>query len=74
MKQIGIIFLILAISVSGCGLPSFRSYTRISKIKDKPEKYENKRVLIEGKVIETLSIPFVQKGMYQLADDTGKIW
>lgn len=62
-------FLVLVFAVSSCGL-----YTSISKINREPQKYQGKRVLVKGKVVETLAIPFVQKGMYKIDDGTGKIW
>jgi len=63
------LFIIFAILLSGCAF-----HTRISSIRDRPQKYQDKKVTISGKVVETLSIPFVQKGMYQMDDGTGKIW
>ena len=60
------LFIIFAILLSGC---AFR--TRISSIRDRPQKYQDEQVTIRGKVMETLS---VQKGMYQMDDGTGKIW
>ena len=61
--------LIFAILVSGC---AFR--VRVSEIKRRPEKYENKQVSVSGKVMETVGIPFVQKGVYQIDDGSGRIW
>lgn len=62
-------FLIPILLISGCGF-----HTSISKIRHEPEKYEDKKVSIKGKVSETLGIPFVQKGAYQVDDGSGKIW
>ncbi len=69
MMRIGVWSLILIFLVSGCGF-----HTRISKIKYEPQKYEGKQVSIKGKIVETAGIPFVQKGIYQVSDGTGKIW
>ncbi len=67
--KVGVLFVIFVMVVSGCAL-----HLRISNIKDKPQKYQDRQVVIKGKVVETLSIPFVQKGMYQVNDGTGRIW
>ena len=72
MIRIGILFLIFLLAVSGCNFLS--PYARISDISDKPHRYQDKQVLVKGAVIETLSIPFVQKGAYQVDDETGRIW
>ncbi len=50
------------------------AYTQIAEIGDNPRQYDGRSVVVRGKVVETLSIPFVQKGMYQVDDGTGKIW
>ena len=62
-------FLIFIIFVSGC---AFR--VQVSEIKRRPQKYENKQVSVKGKVVETVGIPFVQKGVYQIDDGSGRIW
>jgi hypothetical protein len=69
MTRIVILFFIIAFVVSGCSW-----HTQISEINDKPQEYKDKEVSIKGRVIETLSIPFVQKGIYQMEDSSGKIW
>ena len=69
MTRIVALFLIIIFLASGC---AFR--VQISKIRHRPEKYQDKQVSIKGKVVETLGIPFVQKGVYQIDDGTGKIW
>ncbi len=63
------LFLILILLASGC---AFR--VKVSDIKSKPEKYDSSQVSVKGTVVETVGIPFVQKGIYQLDDGTGKIW
>jgi hypothetical protein len=69
MVRMGIVLLMLTLVLFGCGW-----HTHISEINDRPQDYEDKQVSIKGKVIETLSIPFVQKGLYQMDDGSGKIW
>jgi hypothetical protein len=56
-------------TIFACGLT-----TDISRIRENPQRYEGKKVSVKGQVVETLSIPFVQKGMFQIDDGTGKIW
>ena len=72
MVRTGALFLAFLFVVSGCSLLS--PYIHISEINDKPHKYQDKRVLIRGEVTETFSVPFVQKGAYQVDDGTGRIW
>ena len=62
-------FLVIVLLVSGCSF-----HTQISKIRYEPQKYEGRQISIKGKVSETLGLPFVQKGIYQVDDGTGKIW
>ena len=67
--RVWILLFILVFTVFGCSW-----YTRVSEINDKSQEYKDKQVSIKGKVVETLSIPFVQKGLYQMDDGSGKIW
>ena len=67
--RIAALFLIFIILVSGC---AFR--VQVSEIKRRPEKYENKQVSVRGKVVESVGIPLVQKGVYQIDDGSGRIW
>lgn len=67
MIKIGAWLIILTLLISGCSIS-------ISKIRYEPEKYEGKKVSVKGRVSESLGIPFVQKGAYQLDDGSGKIW
>ena len=69
MRRAGVLLLIVIFLLSGCGF-----HTSISRIKYDPQKYEGKRVSIKGKVVETAGIPFIQKGIYQVSDGSGKIW
>lgn len=65
-----IVLLLLPIFfISGCA-----AYIQIAEIRDNPKQFDERSVTVRGKVVETLSIPFVQKGMYQIDDGTGKIW
>ena len=66
----GILLITVVFAISSCGL----SYIDIADIKARPEKYQDKQVSIKGRVVETLSVPFIQKGMYQVDDGSDKIW
>jgi hypothetical protein len=66
--------LLIAIFVlSGCGVPLIGP-TDISDIKNRSEEYDGQRVTIKGRVVETVSIPLVPKGLYRVDDGTGRIW
>jgi hypothetical protein len=54
--------------IIGCG------GTKLADIQNELEKFKDKQVTLSGKVSETLALPFVHKGAYQLDDGTGKIW
>ena len=69
MMRKGVLLLALIFLVSGCFFQM-----SISEIKYEPQKYRDREITIKGKVVETLGIPFVQKGIYQVDDGTGKIW
>ncbi|MBD3181989.1 hypothetical protein GF312_06845 [Candidatus Poribacteria bacterium] len=68
--KILVLLLFFTIVLSGC----IGFYTSISDIKEHPNEYEGKEVSVKGRVIETFSVPFVRKGMFQIEDKTGKIW
>lgn len=46
----------------------------ISEIKNKPERFHDKKVTLAGTVDETLTLPILGVGVYQLNDGSGKIW
>ena len=69
MIRMGGVLLISVLLMFGCGW-----HTHISEINERPQQYKDKQVSVKGKVVETLSIPFVQKGLYQMDDGSGKIW
>ena len=63
-----VILLALYLSLAGCGA------TRIGDISADVERFQDQSVTIEGEVAETLALPFVHKGVYQLEDGSGSIW
>lgn len=66
------LLLMLTLLASGCGL--YKPYTNISVIKGNPQKYQGREVLVRGTVVETLSFPLIQKGLFQIDDGTDRIW
>ncbi len=54
--------------LAGCGA------TKVGDIQNDLDKFKDQQITLSGKVVETLSIPFVHKGAYQLDDGTGKLW
>ena len=50
------------------------SSTKILNIKNNVEKFKDQKVTLNGEVTETLSIPFVRTGVYQLDDGSDRIW
>lgn len=47
---------------------------RIADIKNSPNRFHDKKVTISGTVDETITLPILGVGVYQLNDGTGKIW
>ncbi len=50
---------IILLLLAGCGA------TKVGNIRSELDNYEGQQVTISGKVVETLSVPFVHKGAYQ---------
>jgi hypothetical protein len=46
----------------------------IGDIKNSPSRFHDKKVSIRGTVDETVTLPILGVGVYQLNDGTGKIW
>ena len=59
---------LILILASSCANP------KILNIKNNIEEFKNQEVTLNGEVIETLAIPFVRTGAYQLDDGSGRIW
>ncbi len=47
---------------------------RVADIKNSPNRFHDKKVTISGTVDETITLPILGVGVYQLNDGTGKIW
>jgi len=68
LRILALLFLMI-LFISSCA-----TYVHLAEIKDRPKEFDEKTVVVRGRVVETISIPFVNKGMYQLDDGTDKIW
>ena len=55
-------------------LLSCAASVRISDIKQEPRRFHDKRVTVSGTVTETLTLPILGVGVYQINDGTGKLW
>ena len=59
---------LILILASSCANP------KILNIKNNIEEFKNQDVTLNGEVIETLAIPVVRTGAYQLDDGSGRSW
>ena len=59
---------LILILASSCANP------KILNIKNNIQEFKNQEVTLNGKVLETIAIPFVRTGAYQLDDGSGRIW
>jgi hypothetical protein len=65
-KRLTFVLIPLAVLLSGCGT------TKIGRILDDPARYQNRGVTVEGRV--TQSVGAFVAGLYQVEDETGKIY
>ena len=63
----GIVFLMQLFFVSGC-------VSKIAAVQQNIDQYKDQPVTVRGKVTETLTIPGLQTGIYQVKDNSGQIW
>lgn len=70
MKKVSSIFLLVLFLLSlYCA-----AAVSIGEIKNSPQRFHDKRVTISGIVDETITLPILGVGVFQLNDGTGKIW
>ncbi len=60
--------LLLVLPVAGC------SSLTIGDIAANPAEYQGEEVSVKGTVGETVWLPVLTKGAYQVGDETGTIW
>ncbi len=63
------IMLILIVVLIQCA-----ASVRIGDVKNTPSRFHNKKVTLSGTVDETITLPILGVGVYQLNDGTGTIW
>lgn len=63
------LILILFLSLVHCA-----ATVRISDIKNSPNRFHDKKVTVSGTIDETVTLPILGVGVYQLNDGTGTIW
>jgi len=68
-KHLKSILLILIIFLISCA-----ARTRISAIKQAPRRYHDRVVTVSGVVKNTITLPVLNVGLFQIDDGTGKIW
>ena len=66
-----ILLLSLLILMVGC---AGSSRVKIGEVTANPQKYHERVVTVEGKVVQTLSIPILSLGVAKIDDGTGEIW
>lgn len=70
MRKINILFvLILLLTLIQCA-----ASVRIGDIRNAPNRFHDKKVTISGTVDETITLPILGVGVFQLNDGTGAIW
>jgi len=70
MRRIScVLMLILVVVLIQCA-----ASVRIGDIKNTPSRFHNKKVTLSGTVDETLTLPILGVGVYQLNDGSGTIW
>ena len=60
---------VTALLVAGCAARG----VRIAELKDRPDRYEDKRVSVTGVVTSSFGIPLVPFQLYNIDDGTGEI-
>ena len=61
--------LLVAVVISGCAARG----VRISELKDRPDKYDDRSVSVSGTVTRSWGIPLVPFQLYNVDDGTGEI-
>ncbi len=60
-------FFLQLLLFSGC-------VSKIATVQQNIDRYKDQSVSVRGKVQETLTIPGIQTGIYQIKDNSGQIW
>ena len=70
MRKLYIIYIMALLFI----VLSCASTLKIDEIKDAPNRFHNKKVTVSGTVDETITLPILGVGVYQLNDGSGTIW
>jgi hypothetical protein len=62
---------VLFFLIAGC---AGMARMHIRSIQDHPEEYNNKQVVVSGKVVQVFAVPFLEQGICKIDDGTGQIW
>nr|AUN37216.1 nucleic aci-binding, OB-fold tRNA/helicase-type protein [uncultured bacterium] len=75
LQSLGLLTVIIVAGLAATGCPEHRS---ISEIERNPGRYENKEVIVTGRVVDSygLGIPGTKYGggAYKIDDGTGSVW
>lgn len=72
-NKIFILFMIITLLFfASCG--SVAPGTKIKNVTQNPNEYRDETVIVTGKVVETIAIPLVNKGVYKIDDGSDQIW
>ncbi len=64
---------VLCVGLAVCALGCSSSAT-IGAVVAAPQDYESRQVTLTGIVTDQVSVPFVQRNLYRMQDDSGTIW
>lgn len=67
---LGLVPALVAVLVT---FPGCRPATRIGDIQSRPSEFDGKVVTVSGEASGVLKLPFVDQGLYEVQDGTGKI-
>lgn len=68
MRMVSVV-LLTALIAAGCGARG----VRIAELKDRPDKYDDKRVSVTGVVTSSFGVPLVPFQVYNVDDGSGEI-
>ena len=68
-KLISTTTIILLIAILSCA-----ARTRIFDIKQSPRRFHDRTVTVAGVVANTISLPVLKVGVFQIDDGSGKLW
>ncbi len=61
--------LLLLVAAWGCS-----ARMRIDELAANPGRYNERRVVVKGTVVQTFAVPMIGQSLVQIDDGTGKVW